>query len=56
MIDLDNFKSINDLYGHDAGDCCLKYIANLLAAEVNRTGDILARYGGEEFVIFITQY
>jgi len=53
MIDLDNFKSINDLYGHDAGDCCLKYIANLLAAEVNRTGDILARYGGEEFVILL---
>lgn len=53
MIDLDNFKSINDLYGHDAGDGCLKYIANLLAEEVNRTGDILARYGGEEFVILL---
>ncbi|MCI2285347.1 diguanylate cyclase [Colwellia sp. MSW7] len=53
MIDLDNFKSINDLYGHDLGDGCLKYIANLLAEEVNRTGDILARYGGEEFVILL---
>ncbi|GAA6172822.1 hypothetical protein NBRC116592_24920 [Colwellia sp. KU-HH00111] len=53
MMDLDNFKKINDTYGHDAGDVCLKFIASLLAEEVVRTGDVLARYGGEEFVILL---
>lgn len=53
MMDLDNFKVINDTHGHDAGDECLKFIAQLLSEEVNRTGDILARYGGEEFVILL---
>lgn len=50
LMDLDKFKSVNDLYGHDAGDAVLKELGNLLT-EVCREGDILARFGGEEFVI-----
>lgn len=50
FIDLDNFKKVNDVYGHDVGDMVLKTVANILKKNVRGT-DIAARYGGEEFTI-----
>ncbi len=50
VVDVDNFTSVNDRYGHQAGDRALREIARRLRATVER-GDLLARYGGEEFVI-----
>ncbi len=52
MIDIDNFKSYNDRYGHIAGDIVLKKIAKLISSGVN-PGDIVARYGGEEFGVLL---
>jgi diguanylate cyclase (GGDEF)-like protein len=52
LIDLDHFKSINDLHGHGAGDGVLTRIAALLMSNV-RKGDICCRYGGEEFLIIL---
>ncbi|TRX54005.1 diguanylate cyclase [Thalassomonas sp. M1454] len=54
MIDLDNFKDINDLHGHLAGDNCLRKVAQIMTSEFCRETDVNARYGGEEFVILIT--
>lgn len=50
MIDIDYFKSINDVYGHQFGDTILKQFARLLKKEV-RIYDIVVRFGGEEFII-----
>lgn len=49
MIDIDDFKKYNDLYGHQAGDDCIKQVATILNSHVKRKVDLLARYGGEEF-------
>jgi diguanylate cyclase len=49
LIDIDNFKSINDTYGHLAGDRCLEELAKLIRLNLRGT-DFLARYGGEEFI------
>ena len=53
MADLDSFKSVNDTYGHEAGDVVLKRFADVLRANT-RTSNICGRIGGEEFVVVIT--
>ena len=50
MIDIDNFKQVNDQYGHLVGDSVLSQFSNLVI-ENKRTEDLFARYGGEEFII-----
>jgi len=50
FVDLDHFKSINDRYGHDAGDQCLVAVAEILRQRAGADG-LVARYGGEEFVV-----
>jgi two-component system cell cycle response regulator len=54
FLDIDNFKSINDTWGHPEGDLVLKALANFLQAHV-RLADVLCRYGGEEFVVLLPQ-
>ncbi len=54
MIDLDNFKEVNDTYGHIAGDYALKNIANMLTEIAENIG-IACRLGGDEFSLFIHQ-
>lgn len=53
LIDIDNFKKYNDLYGHVNGDECLKEIAAVLDDSRVRMTDFVARYGGEEFAIIL---
>lgn len=52
MVDLDKFKSVNDTYGHQAGDAVLKQLANLLTEQA-REIDHVGRYGGEEFMLIL---
>jgi diguanylate cyclase (GGDEF)-like protein len=53
FIDIDYFKIYNDLYGHQAGDDCLKKVAASIARCAKRPFDFLARFGGEEFVLVL---
>lgn len=50
LIDVDDFKAYNDLYGHQGGDECLHALGQCLAMSARRNGEFVARYGGEEFV------
>ncbi len=50
MLDIDWFKLYNDHYGHQAGDDCLKRVAQVISSSICRGTDLVARYGGEEFV------
>lgn len=52
LIDIDDFKKINDTYGHIVGDCVLKIFSSL-SKKVLRTADIITRYGGDEFAIIL---
>jgi len=52
MIDLDDFKKINDAYGHKSGDIILQEVAKVIKTSVRET-DVVARYGGEEFAVIL---
>jgi diguanylate cyclase len=53
MVDLDTFKEINDVYGHQAGDQALQALSKVLATVVLRKSDFVARYGGDEFTVIL---
>jgi diguanylate cyclase (GGDEF)-like protein/PAS domain S-box-containing protein len=53
LLDVDLFKQFNDLYGHLAGDACLKSITETLKGTLRRETDLAARFGGEEFIILM---
>ncbi|HOO73292.1 MAG TPA: GGDEF domain-containing protein [Spirochaetota bacterium] len=53
FLDIDYFKLYNDTYGHQAGDVCIRKIADSLQQSLKRPRDMCARYGGEEFVVLL---
>lgn len=54
FIDLDNFKEVNDRYGHDVGDELLKHVAGIFSA-MTRRSDVVARFAGDEFVFLLPE-
>jgi diguanylate cyclase (GGDEF)-like protein len=54
IMDIDNFKSVNDNYGHKAGDVILRTVAKIIRSKTG-SNDIVARYGGEEFALLFTE-
>ncbi len=55
MMDIDFFKQFNDTYGHQAGDDCLKKVAEAFKFTLRRSADFVARYGGEEFAVILPE-
>lgn len=55
MIDIDDFKVVNDTYGHQCGDEVLRFATEIIKQHLSET-DILARYGGEEIIIYIEEF
>jgi diguanylate cyclase (GGDEF)-like protein len=53
LVDIDHFKAYNDLYGHQAGDNCIRRVAGIIARAAKRPFDFCARYGGEEFALVL---
>jgi diguanylate cyclase (GGDEF)-like protein/PAS domain S-box-containing protein len=53
MVDVDRYKSYNDRYGHQAGDECLRAVAQAIASSAKRPADIVVRYGGDEFALIL---
>jgi diguanylate cyclase (GGDEF)-like protein/PAS domain S-box-containing protein len=54
MVDIDDFKQVNDRYGHMTGDCVLREVAGILENALRKT-DIVLRFGGDEFLIILTR-
>ena len=55
LCDIDEFKALNDHFGHDRGDECLKLVGRVIAEAARRPGDVAARIGGDEFAVILPQ-
>jgi diguanylate cyclase len=55
MLDIDHFKRFNDLYGHLAGDGCIRDVGQAVVGCVGRAGDLVVRYGGEELLVLLPE-
>ncbi|MFS1417782.1 diguanylate cyclase [Vibrio splendidus] len=53
LIDIDDFKSINDRFGHTVGDTVIRHLADIIKTHIELLGGVVGRWGGEEFIVFI---